>query len=157
MIAPSIFLLSFVGQTHSPGRKTITKTASVKKTVTTTKTVSPTGPAAVQGRVYVDVNGNRQWDAGIDLPIGNTALDLLRNAPTKKANNKRAGGGTVVSQTTSNAYGQFWFYGVNAIPGEILDVVMRSDPTRVLASVTITGSGTGNANIPFDVAQVGCF
>lgn len=132
----------------SPARKTITKTASVKKTTTITKTVVPTGPASVKGRLYVDINNNRVYDPNIDIPIGNSAVNLIRNTT------KLARAGSVIGTTVSDPLGLFYFYGVSTIPLELLQIVLQANPNLVLATVQITGTGTPNANIPFAPNQV---
>lgn len=95
----------------------------------------------VNGRLYVDTNGNNVYDAGIDTPYVNTPVSLLLLS-VKKAARAAAAGTTLVTNVT-NSQGLFFF----TVPGSSvpnnsnLGIVETSKPDVVLKTFEAGPSG----------------
>jgi hypothetical protein len=134
---------------RSPARKTVTRTLP-RKTITVTRTsATPVGTPNFSGRLFMDVNGNGRWDARIDAPIGNNAVNLVRNGDLQ-----RRPATVVVSIAVTDASGMFYFYNATVEANETLSIALPTDPAKPLATVTIDSKGQGRASIPIALPGV---
>ena len=117
----------------------ITKTRTSAKARTTTR-----APVLVQGRIFIDINGNSAYDSGVDVPFADTAFLILKVAALQK----RAGSAQI-GEFTTDAGGAFSTM-VDAEVGDLIGIATAAEPGKMLFTGTIP-PGPGGVVINIDV------
>lgn len=104
----------------------------------------------IQGRLFTDVSGNGQWDAGVDVPYSNTPIVLLLQAVRKRA------AGTEVATNVTNSVGQFVFDVTDntVIPSgsnSNLGIATQADPNTLLKHFQYNPSNGTEPNVDVPV------
>jgi hypothetical protein len=128
-------------------RKTITRTLKRTRTLvrTRTKTVAGTPPAvqSMSGLLFLDINGNGNYDPGLDSPMANAKILAVKPATGSRINDV-----VVIGSTTTSGNGSFvMFLMTSDIAGlSSFSIVLQSNMFFVLAQVLV---GKGNFLSPF--------